>query len=225
MVLGRLVCGRAPPMPNSFSSDKPVNEQPQQPVRVRAGVRVGPKFAANGRPNKRNAALEKALLKAISAGAPYKIACLACGISEDAFAEWRRRDPAFQKRVDEASGRMALRLLGKIEEHAKEFFAPAAWMLERRFPTEFSRPEVQLLAQHHHMTLNSLSINVSEGQARELETRSASVTTQVAKLFEAWKERAALPQADAPDSGTAPDPEQPSVYGAILPPAARPHPE
>jgi hypothetical protein len=129
-------------MPDSLPPAKPV-KGPQQPKRVRTGVRVGPKFAVNGRPTKRSAALEKNLLAAISKGAPYRIACLACGVSEDAFVEWRRRDPAFQKRVDEASGRMALRLLGKIEKHAEEFFAPAAWMLERRFPGDFARPEVQ----------------------------------------------------------------------------------
>jgi hypothetical protein len=67
-------------------------------------------------------ALEDTLLKAINAGAPYKIACLACGISEDAFVDWRRKDQEFARRVEEASGKVALRLLGKIEKQADENF-------------------------------------------------------------------------------------------------------
>jgi hypothetical protein len=39
-----------------------------------------PKFSANGRPGKRTPQLEKNLLAAIETGAPYRIACMACGI-------------------------------------------------------------------------------------------------------------------------------------------------
>ena len=37
----------------------------------------------------------------------------------------------------------ALRRLKKIEQHGEENFAALAWLLERRYPQEFSRPEVQ----------------------------------------------------------------------------------
>jgi hypothetical protein len=37
-----------------------------------------------------------------------------------------------------------LKRLKKIEAHGKENFSALAWMLERRYPQEFSRPEVQL---------------------------------------------------------------------------------
>ncbi len=98
------------------------------------------KLSANGgRPGKRTPQLEKDLLAALETGAPYRIACLACGISDDSFANWRRKDPEFADRVNKAAGKTALRLLKKIEKNADENFSAAAWLLERRFPESFSR--------------------------------------------------------------------------------------
>ena len=96
-----------------------------------------PKFSRNGRPGKRTPQLEKDLIAAIETGAPYRIACMACGISDDAFTNWRRKDADFAKRVEVASGKTALRLLKKIEKNADENFSAAAWLLERRFPGKF----------------------------------------------------------------------------------------
>ena len=69
---------------------------------------------------------------------------MACGISDDTFANWRRKDADFAKRVEVASGKTELRLLKKIDKNADENFSAAAWLLERRFPENFSRPEIQL---------------------------------------------------------------------------------
>src|SRR5262245_10586961 len=111
-----------------------------------------------GRPTKRTPQLEKALLAAIRTGAPYRIACMACGISEDVFANWRRADSVFAQQVERVSGQSALRLLKKIETQGKENFSACAWLLERRFPETFSRPEVQLnLIQQNNVTQNYLS--------------------------------------------------------------------
>jgi hypothetical protein len=198
-------------MPDSFP--EPAKPDPAgKPKRIR--VLPQERFSENGRPTKRTVALEQKLLDAISRGAPYRIACSACGISEDAFAHWRRKDPAFQRRVDEADGKMALRLLGKIEKHSDETFAAAAWMLERKFPESFSRPEIQLMAAHNHTVVNSLSITISAEQARELATRSGAMTTRVAKLFSDWQNRTP----ETPVKALEPQPPSSlSVYGSIIP--------
>jgi hypothetical protein len=161
-------------------------EGQQKPKRVQ--VRAGPKFTARGRPCKRTPALDRALLKAISAGAPYKIACLACGISEDAFTDWRRKDPEFARAVEEASGRMALRLLGKIEKQADENFSAAAWLLERRFVEVFARPEIQLnLIQQNNATVNAISITIAPQEIREIEAVAEPVRTSVREMFDRYK--------------------------------------
>ena len=56
-----------------------------------------PKITTNGRPTKRTPEVEKALIAAIEIGAPFRVACLSCAISEDAFTEWRRKDPDFAR--------------------------------------------------------------------------------------------------------------------------------
>jgi hypothetical protein len=132
--------------------------------------------------------LDKALLAAISKGAPYKIACLACGISEDAFTDWRRKDPGFARQVEEASGKMALRLLGKIEKQADENFSAAAWLLERRFVETFARPEVQLnLIQQNNTIVNALSISISPQEVREIEAQAEPVRQSVKALYAAYR--------------------------------------
>ena len=160
--------------------------EPVKPVKERK--RPGPKLTVNGRPCKRTPALDKALLAAISKGAPYKIACLACGISEDAFTDWRRKDPEFARAVEEASGRMALRLLGKIEKQADENFSAAAWLLERRFVEVFARPEVQLnLVHQNNATVNALSITIAPQEIREIEAVAEPVRASVRQMFERYK--------------------------------------
>ena len=97
-----------------------------------------------GRPTKRTKKLVTALLEAIAIGAPYKIACASVGLHIDTFFNWRREDPSFNAKVEEVAAKGAIAKLKKITEHGEEGFAPLAWMLERRYPNEFGRPEVQL---------------------------------------------------------------------------------
>jgi hypothetical protein len=132
--------------------------------------------------------LDKALLSAISKGAPYKIACLACGISEDAFTDWRRKDRAFAQAVERASGKMALRLLGKIEKQADENFSAAAWILERRFVETFARPEVQLnLIQQNNVMGSTLSITIGPQEAREIEAVAEPCRERVKELYSRYR--------------------------------------
>jgi hypothetical protein len=147
-----------------------------------------PKFSVNGRPGKRTPQLEKDLLAAIETGAPYRIACMACGISDDAFANWRRKDPSFADRVNKAAGQTALRLLKKIEKNADENFSAAAWLLERRFPESFSRPEIQLgLTVNQTMNNNVLVISVE--QAESLSRRNKLLDKQLDEVAREYESR------------------------------------
>jgi hypothetical protein len=98
-----------------------------------------------GRPRtKRNPDIVAAILDGVRAGVPYTLACAAAGVSCDAFSNWRRADPAFALEVEQAAAKGALSRLKKIEKHGEQNFAALSWMLERRFPEFFARPEVQL---------------------------------------------------------------------------------
>ena len=56
----------------------------------------------------------------------------------------KREDPAFNQEAAAAAAKAAAWPLSKIERQARDNFAAAAWILERRFPELFSRREVQL---------------------------------------------------------------------------------
>jgi hypothetical protein len=176
-------------MPATFSiTEKPA---PQKKKRDQSRSKNQPKFSANGRPGKRTPQLEKALLAAIETGAPYRIACAACSISEDSFTEWRRKDPVFAAQVEKAAGKTALRLLKKIEKCADENFSAAAWILERRFPSDFSRPEVQLnLIQQNNVTENHLSITITESEVREIEAVADPIREKVRAMMESYRPEA-----------------------------------
>ncbi len=140
------------------------------------------KLSANGgRPGKRTPQLEKDLLAALETGAPFRIACLSVGISEDSFANWRRKDPEFAAQVDRVCGKTALRLLKKIEANADENFSAAAWLLERRFPESFSRPEIQLGLTVNNQVTNQ-TIVISAEQAENLGRRNATLNKELDAL-------------------------------------------
>jgi transposase len=180
-----------------------------------------PKFSVNGRPTKRTPEMEKALLAAVETGAPYRIACLACGISDDAFAEWRRKDPVFAAQVAQASGKTALRLLKKIEKNADENFSAAAWILERRFPESFSRPEIQLAQVHHQTSITHNSLVISAEMAGALSARSVPIHAKVEQLFASQAREASLKLPEGAVTGDLPAAEM-KLPLLTMPPAPVP---
>ena len=175
-------------MKSVFSmAEKPVL---QKKKRDQSNRRAGyqPKFTAGGRPSKRIPEFEKALLATIETGAPYRIACMACGISEDTFIEWRRKDPVFAQQVEKVSWQTALRLLKKIEAQGEKEFQANCWILERRFFESFSRPEVQLnLAIQNNVTENNLTIQITGAEYAVIEAEATKQREQVRKMFEHYR--------------------------------------
>src|SRR5258705_1383975 len=102
-------------------------------------------LAGPGRPTKRTKKVVAELLDAISAGAPFNLACQAAGITYQTFQDWRRRDPAFALEVDQAAARGTGSRLKEIEAQGRG----GAWqafssLVERRHPGTFAKPDVAL---------------------------------------------------------------------------------
>jgi len=102
------------------------------------------RYSKPGRPTKRTKAVEKVLFAAIGEGVPFKLACMAAGISYDCFNLWRNADPDFDRQVDELVAKPAIDLFKTIRAQAPETWQAGAWALERRFPEMFAKPEAQL---------------------------------------------------------------------------------
>jgi hypothetical protein len=88
-------------------------------------------------------------------------------------------------------GSRTLRLLRKIEKNADENFSAAAWILERRFPESFSRPEIQL-GLTINQTMNNNVLVISVEQAEGLRKRNASLNKELDTLSEAYEAKQKL---------------------------------
>jgi hypothetical protein len=139
-----------------------------------------------GRPTKKTEETIEALMRVIATGAPYMICCAATGVSYDSFMTWKREDLEFAARVEEASAKAALRLLAKIEKQGDENFAASSWILERRWPEIFSRPEVQLNLQTN-VVQNNLTITIAPEELREIEAQAAPVREKVRQMVAAYR--------------------------------------
>jgi hypothetical protein len=141
-----------------------------------------------GRPPKRSKEIEMVLLKAIEHGAPFTLACAHAGICLDTFIDWRRRDPAFHAEVERAVADCALRRLQGVERHGKENFAALCWLLERRHPELFGRPEIKLaVLQQSNVVENHLTVTLSETEAMEIESEAQPIRDAVSAMFQAYR--------------------------------------
>jgi hypothetical protein len=111
----------------------------------------------------------KPLFAAIRIGVPYKLACMAAGISYDCFGNWRREDPAFDAEVEQAAAEPAVKLFNTIREHAPETWQSGAWVLERRYPEMFAKPEAQLNIVAQAAVVNGTPHNVQMVVVSDLE--------------------------------------------------------
>ena len=104
----------------------------------------GPPLSPNGgRPTKKTPKIVKALLDRIRQGWPFVVACQHVGISPDVFYLWRRNDERFARQVDRAQAEAIKANLETIKAASRDNWPAAAWLLERRHPELFARPEVQ----------------------------------------------------------------------------------
>lgn len=97
-----------------------------------------------GRPTKRTPERENLLLLAIAKGLPLKAACKLAGLGFTTFNGWREEDPFFAQKIEFAEAQAIERNLALIQRAALKDWKAAAWILERRHPDMFARPEVQL---------------------------------------------------------------------------------
>src|SRR6516165_3390263 len=117
-----------------------------------------------GRPTKKVEPAILALLRAIETGLPYNLCCRLVGISYDSFITWKREDPEFNQKVE----------------------AAAAWILERRFPELFSRPEVQLNLSNT-TSHNTQVITISLEEAERIEAEAAPIREAARQLLEEYE--------------------------------------
>lgn len=90
------------------------------------------------------------LLKAIEDGLPLKQSAMLAGISYDSLNRWRIRGESksaplefcdFCKALRHSEAIAMQRLVGRIQAAGEADWKASAWMLEKRFPDEFGKPQ------------------------------------------------------------------------------------
>jgi hypothetical protein len=87
---------------------------------------------------------DRSLVEAITKGLPYKAACQIAGLDFKTFNDWRDKDPKFALNIEKAEAVAIEYNMALIQQAAQKDWKAAAWLLERRHPEMFARPEVQL---------------------------------------------------------------------------------
>ena len=88
--------------------------------------------------------VQKRFVEALKLGATHRIACQYCGIDPSTFYRWMQKERGvyrkFRDEVKEAEAVGSLGSLARINKSAKEGdWKAAAWLLERRYPSEYGR--------------------------------------------------------------------------------------
>jgi hypothetical protein len=76
--------------------------------------------------------------------------------------------------------------------NSKQLPIGVCWMLERKYPQQFARPEIQLSYTSNY-TQNNLSINISTAEAKAIEAAAEPVRQNVKAMFEKYRPQAAEP--------------------------------
>jgi hypothetical protein len=94
-----------------------------------------------GRPTKRTPVLVARIADAIASGLPDEYVAALVGIDRPTLSEWRH-DKEFSDAIKAAEASRLQKRLARIEA-GEAGWQGTAWFLERRYPREFSRPELQ----------------------------------------------------------------------------------
>jgi hypothetical protein len=103
---------------------------------------------------------------------------LLCGVSHQTIERWRELAPI--KKAVLVRKRFYIQ---QVRDGTRPDWARVCWWLERRYPGEFSKPEIAHMINSSKTTTNITNLVISTELAEQLSARSALVQNQVKELF------------------------------------------
>jgi hypothetical protein len=154
---------------------------------------------SEGAPTLRTKALTDSIAESISLGLTDEESALIAGIKPETLCRWRRI-PEFDQALKRATAiRLRDRLL--LINARVENWQAIGWLIERQFPTRFSKPEVQIsLSNSFNQTVNALSITISAEEAQEIEAKAELNRAKVRELFSQYRPSPRNSEQDASSS-------------------------
>ncbi|MFN7587337.1 MAG: hypothetical protein ACK5UQ_02310 [Planctomycetota bacterium] len=84
-----------------------------------------------------------AILEGVAGCLPIDVAARAAGVAPSTVRSHRERHRDFATALDAAIATAKSSMVARVRDAAPKDWKAAAWMLERRFPEEFARPEIR----------------------------------------------------------------------------------
>jgi hypothetical protein len=106
-----------------------------------------------------------------------------CGINEKTIR--RMRSGGFCPEIKKAELEREAKYREKLWT-SKCLPAGICFMLERKYPTQFAKPEIQLSFNNSY-TQNNLSINISGAEAKQIEAEAKPVRDAVSSMFAKYR--------------------------------------
>jgi transposase len=95
--------------------------------------------------SKYNQGMLDTLVEILSNGVTITAACGYVGIDRKTYYNWMNKHPEFATAINAVRFQLEARLLARIEEHGKKDWKANAWILERKYPEDWSlKREVEL---------------------------------------------------------------------------------
>jgi hypothetical protein len=140
-----------------------------------------------GRPSKLTALVIAKIAEAISYGLTDQEAADLVDVNIAQLTRWKRDRPHFRAAIKkQCQERLLFRL--KTVEKGGPNWCGCAWILERMYPTRFSKPEVQLNI-NNTINQNTLHLSITAEEAKEIEALAEPVRGEVAQLYQAYKQQ------------------------------------
>ena len=136
-----------------------------------------------GRPPAITPALQKQIAELFFLAFTDEQVALYCGISQKTIQRARRGEfcPAIRKAEIDREIAYRKRIWDGIGN-----WCGASWFLERKYPHQFAKPEIQL-SYTQNFTQNNLALSIDISDAKALEARAAPVRESVKQMFAQYR--------------------------------------
>jgi hypothetical protein len=136
-----------------------------------------------GRPPKLTPALKTQIARCFWLAFTDQQTALMCGINEKTIR--RMRSGGLCPEIKRAELEREAKYREKLWT-SKTLPAGICFMLERKYPTQFAKPEIQLSFQSNY-TQNNLSIHITSSEAKQIEAEAAPIRDSVKKMFAQYR--------------------------------------
>jgi hypothetical protein len=124
-------------------------------------------------------ALCKQVLEFVAAPMTLAAAARRAGVPESTVRTHRDRHPEFARALEKAEGDAKAELLGTIRTAGAKNWTACAWLLERTFPGEYSRPEVRNDITNVNVAASDIAAAIHAGLAALAERHNPPDATDV----------------------------------------------